>query len=197
MGNTIGKRIKELREEKGITTIELAEKSGVAQSTISQIENGKRNPSTGTAAKIAEALGVSITKILNGSDAPEKDELIVSNGEQPPDVFTFDDNGIRIFTPKDFAIKGKKRTIIISTRVTSNSESAKESFRPFPEVLEEAVAKRIIHKFLKENKKKIVDEINQSLIRERKKLQEIFKSKEEESYLDNNHENNEDGGGGE
>lgn len=53
-------RIRELREAKGWGQRELAERSGVSQSAISDIENGKRDPSIKTVKKVAIALGVTI-----------------------------------------------------------------------------------------------------------------------------------------
>lgn len=58
-------RIKEIRERKGIGQIELAEKSGVSRTVISQLENGKRNIVTSDTMKnIAEALGEPIGEIF-------------------------------------------------------------------------------------------------------------------------------------
>lgn len=58
-------RIKEIRERKGIGQIELAEKSGVSRTVISQLENGKRDIVTSDTMKnIAEALGEPIGEIF-------------------------------------------------------------------------------------------------------------------------------------
>lgn len=58
-------RIKEIRERKGIGQIELAEKSGVSRTVISQLENGKRDiVMSDTMKNIAEALGEPIGEIF-------------------------------------------------------------------------------------------------------------------------------------
>ena len=51
-------RIKEIMSEKGITSVELAEKIGVSKATISNLINNKTMPSIETLGKIATALGV-------------------------------------------------------------------------------------------------------------------------------------------
>ncbi|HQU44116.1 MAG TPA: helix-turn-helix transcriptional regulator [Pirellulales bacterium] len=51
-------RIKALRKEKGLTQEQLAQRSGLPQSHISKLENGKHSPSALTLEKIASALGV-------------------------------------------------------------------------------------------------------------------------------------------
>lgn len=56
--------IKELREKQGLSQEQLAEKAGVAQSTIHYIENGN-NPRTETLIKIAAALGVKPGELLD------------------------------------------------------------------------------------------------------------------------------------
>lgn len=58
-------RIKEFREELGITQSELAEKAGVSRTVINQLENENREIITsGTMIKLSEALGKSIGKIF-------------------------------------------------------------------------------------------------------------------------------------
>ena len=49
--------IREKREELGISQKDLAEKCGIAQSTLCDIEMGRSNPSIHVAVRIAEALG--------------------------------------------------------------------------------------------------------------------------------------------
>ena len=53
-----GARIKQVRKEAGLTQVNLAKKTGLPQSHISKLENGKHSPSAMTLKKIAEALGV-------------------------------------------------------------------------------------------------------------------------------------------
>jgi len=61
----LGKRIKELRKANNMTIKDLSEKSGVGQSTISEIETGKaKNPKSETLAKIANALNVTVDTLL-------------------------------------------------------------------------------------------------------------------------------------
>lgn len=51
----------EKRLEKGVSQSELAELTGIAQKTISRIENGHDTPKYETLLKIANALGYSLT----------------------------------------------------------------------------------------------------------------------------------------
>jgi DNA-binding XRE family transcriptional regulator len=52
------------REYRNITLSELAKISGITQSGLSMIENGKREPKITTAAKIAEALDIDIDDLV-------------------------------------------------------------------------------------------------------------------------------------
>ncbi|MBV6717206.1 helix-turn-helix domain-containing protein [Paenibacillus chitinolyticus] len=60
----IGLKIQLLREDRGLTSADLAVLAGVAQSTISDLENEKRSPSLNTLEKICDALKVSIVEVL-------------------------------------------------------------------------------------------------------------------------------------
>jgi transcriptional regulator with XRE-family HTH domain len=54
----IGEEVRRRREELGLTGAQLAAKSGMAPSAVSQIETGKRNPSSTSVIKLAQALGI-------------------------------------------------------------------------------------------------------------------------------------------
>lgn len=61
----IGDYIKDVRIRKGLTSRKLAEKSGVSQPYISQLENGKNNnPSPEILKKLSETLDISYTKLM-------------------------------------------------------------------------------------------------------------------------------------
>lgn len=62
----IGERVKALRLMRGMNQMELAEKSGVAYSTISSIERGERYGVVTTYLYLAEALDASIGTLLGG-----------------------------------------------------------------------------------------------------------------------------------
>jgi transcriptional regulator with XRE-family HTH domain len=65
---TLPDRIQYIRQERRrITQAQLAKESGVSQSTIAQIEKGKKDPSISTLKKIAEALDVHLS-VLFASD---------------------------------------------------------------------------------------------------------------------------------
>ena len=53
-------RIKEIRTTRGLSQACLAELTGAAQSAISNYERNAKDPTLGVAARIAEALGVTI-----------------------------------------------------------------------------------------------------------------------------------------
>lgn len=56
--------IKERREELDLSQRELAEKAGISQSFLCDIEQGRSKPSIDTALKIAEALNISDVKFF-------------------------------------------------------------------------------------------------------------------------------------
>lgn len=62
---TIGKQIKILRMQRGLSITKLAQLSGVSKGYVSSIENHKTNPSAQMIKKVAKALEVPVEKIVN------------------------------------------------------------------------------------------------------------------------------------
>lgn len=63
---TFGKRLAEIRKDKGITQEQLAELVDVHRTYIGFIEQGKRNPSIGNIHKIALALKIKLSELFRG-----------------------------------------------------------------------------------------------------------------------------------
>lgn len=66
--NNLGRRIRQLRKEKGITQEELGKLFNLRKSTISQYESGKSNPDYDTLVKISKYFNCSIDYLLGKSD---------------------------------------------------------------------------------------------------------------------------------
>jgi transcriptional regulator with XRE-family HTH domain len=60
----LGERVRGLRRERGWTLELLAERSGVSRAMISKLERGEKNPTLVVAAKVAEGLGVSLSRLV-------------------------------------------------------------------------------------------------------------------------------------
>lgn len=76
-------KIRELRKERNLTMKKLGESIGVAESTISLYETGKRQPDNEMLKKIADFFNVS-TDYLLGRETPEPDyEWMKAHGEYP------------------------------------------------------------------------------------------------------------------
>lgn len=61
-------RIKALREDRDLRQIDVAEKTGIDQRTLSNYETGKTNPDSYAIIKLAEFYGVSCDYLLGVSD---------------------------------------------------------------------------------------------------------------------------------
>lgn len=59
-----GKRVKALRDAKGWSQEELADRAGMHRTYISAVERAVRNPTLTVIERIARALGISVSKIF-------------------------------------------------------------------------------------------------------------------------------------
>jgi transcriptional regulator with XRE-family HTH domain len=70
----VGPRLRELREERGLSMRALARMSGISANALSMIERGKTSPSVSTLYKITDALEVPITTLFRGQ--PEGSDIV-------------------------------------------------------------------------------------------------------------------------
>ena len=68
LSKEFGKRIKIERIKKEVSQEKLAELSGLHRTTLGTIENGKTSPTLDSIAKIAKALNVKMSELLEGLD---------------------------------------------------------------------------------------------------------------------------------
>ena len=66
----LGARLREARRQAGLSLRELARQLSVSPSFLSQMENGKSQPSVATLYSIAQVLGVSIDEVFHTDSAP-------------------------------------------------------------------------------------------------------------------------------
>jgi transcriptional regulator with XRE-family HTH domain len=93
----LGERLKSLRVEAGLSLRELARRAGVSPSFVSQIENGKSQPSVATLYSFSQLLDVSIDELFNDKVAQPPAPLLLpraANGRPDP---------IRAWTPSEYS----------------------------------------------------------------------------------------------
>lgn len=82
MENTLGKRISDLRKQKGLKQDELAEKLGISPQAVSKWENDLTCPDISLLPELAKILGVSIDELLTGKRENEQKTKILPPEER-------------------------------------------------------------------------------------------------------------------
>lgn len=88
MTETIGKRISNLRKEKGITQEDLAERLGVTPQAVSKWENDISYPDITLLPRLAEILGVTVDELLSGENN-KKTRILPENQRKNIDDMLF------------------------------------------------------------------------------------------------------------
>lgn len=102
----VGEKVKKLREEKGMSLAELAEKSGFSSALLSQIENHMISPPLGTLIKLAAAMEVAIGHFFEDeTDAPF---VIVRSGERSHVSRVASKEGVKYGYSYESLAQGKK-----------------------------------------------------------------------------------------
>jgi XRE family transcriptional regulator, master regulator for biofilm formation len=78
--SNVGKRIKEIRQKRGLSVRELAKKMDTSHSYISRVENGKVTPSLETLVKMAEVLECNVSDFFDNENKIEADEELKKEG---------------------------------------------------------------------------------------------------------------------
>ena len=60
----LGLNLKRIRTEKDISQVDIARSLGVSRGFVSNLENGKTNPTLATITRLANAVGVSTDELL-------------------------------------------------------------------------------------------------------------------------------------
>ncbi|MBA2442028.1 MAG: helix-turn-helix transcriptional regulator, partial [Rubrobacter sp.] len=64
----LGARVRGLRRGARMTLEELSERAGVSRAMVSKVERGEKNPTLVVAAKVAEGLGVTLSRLIEAGD---------------------------------------------------------------------------------------------------------------------------------
>jgi transcriptional regulator with XRE-family HTH domain len=85
---SIGERLRQERQRRGVSQRELARRLGVSASLISQIETGRSKPSVGTLYAVVTELGMSLDRLfdadLSAPVSPDEPSPQVNPGATPP-----------------------------------------------------------------------------------------------------------------
>ncbi|WP_294403969.1 helix-turn-helix domain-containing protein [uncultured Clostridium sp.] len=74
-----GNKIKELRKKRGLTQEELAQECGLSKNGIWNYENNKRIPTVNTLNKIADALDISFSELLDINPLSENSNIYTND----------------------------------------------------------------------------------------------------------------------
>lgn len=74
--NSFGQRVKKLRQDSGLTQLQLAEKLYISESYIALIESNKRNPSMDIVTKMADYFHVTSDYLVKGTAFDYKDKSV-------------------------------------------------------------------------------------------------------------------------
>ena len=77
----VGHTVKRQREAAGLSLRELATRSGVSSSMISDIERGTKSPTVTTIVRLAQALGISAASLIDGGSAPSPRIHVLRQGD--------------------------------------------------------------------------------------------------------------------
>lgn len=127
----IGERIRTIRQEKEMTLADVSAKSGVAQATLSRIENGIVAGTVKSHMKICEAFGISLSDLYQPFH-PKQKKIDVEVITEKKDIFVHDEKSSSILlTSQLFSKKMMPILIRLSPDGKTPTEEAPNSTEKF------------------------------------------------------------------
>lgn len=75
-GELLGERVRELRQKRGLTQVDLGERLDIPQSRVSEIEKGSRVPNLETILRLARALDCKVSVLMAVFDKQDLAKLL-------------------------------------------------------------------------------------------------------------------------
>jgi transcriptional regulator with XRE-family HTH domain len=110
----IGRRIRSIRTQQARTLENLAQVCGCSKSLISKIETGKVIPALATLSKIANALGVRVSTLLE--DGQDASPSVTPNLIDSPEAFVATDKGYTIYAVAPHFLNKKMQPVLVYGR---------------------------------------------------------------------------------
>lgn len=123
MPKSLGQRIRQIRKEKGLTLIEVSEKTGIAQATLSRIETGTMTGTVDSHEKIAATLGIGLGDLYASVD-PRLEEIIHVTKDQPRSV-TFQSKNVHIELLTSEAAQKKITPLLLTIQPATQTQQEK------------------------------------------------------------------------
>ncbi len=120
----VGERLKKLREEKGLSLAELADRSGFSSALLSQMENHMISPPLGTLIKLAGAMDIPIGHFFE--DDSEAPFVIVRSGEREHISRVASKEGVKFGYSYESLAQGKKNRYMEPFVVTLEPATKKD-----------------------------------------------------------------------
>lgn len=123
----IGRKLSQLRTEKGVNQRELAQHIGVSNGAIGMWETGKRQPDLDTIAVLAQYYGVSTDYLLGLDISPNKNNTISSDEQRILNIYNQDPEHIKELLCSFSKLSMRNKTIILGKCYELENEAEKSN----------------------------------------------------------------------
>jgi transcriptional regulator with XRE-family HTH domain len=94
LASDLGRNVRRLRQRRNLTLENLAERAAVAKGTVIAIEQSRANPNIGTLCRLADALGVGVSALIEAEIGPR---VRVKRAEETPALWNGELGGKGLF----------------------------------------------------------------------------------------------------
>jgi transcriptional regulator with XRE-family HTH domain len=94
LAGDIGRNVRRFRQQRNLTLENLAERAAVAKGTVIAIEQARANPNIGTLCRLADALGVGVSALIEPEGGPR---VRVKRADETPALWNGESGGKGLF----------------------------------------------------------------------------------------------------
>lgn len=174
MKKLIGKSITHFREKLGLSKTDLAEKTGISPSSITQYENGNRNPSEENLVQIANALGISVNLLLEMAENIANQGPVIDEYRLRRKLDIIHSNNDLVFELSEYvllAIRAQVHDLLFEMNENGRRVVVRRQQSPV-----QAIVERVMREFLNDNLEEIAHRVQEEMKRTETTVDEVLEN---------------------
>src|ERR1700735_4991013 len=109
----IGHKLRELREEKHLSQVDIGKRAGLLQCYVSRVDRGRTIPNVETLEKFANVLGIPLFRLFTDGEFVRMPKLLSTNSDSARQTRGNHPHYLRLFTNAFGRMDGRRQNLLV------------------------------------------------------------------------------------